>query len=184
MANQMISTFWLWLWRSIKIAILIAIIGGVVYWARFRPASVIGHEASRGSIVAEVMGTGTLEARIKVTISPKISGRINQVLVDQGDRVTAGQLLVLLDDVELTQQVAIAEADVETKQVAITRLEADIKRAAAVLGQARTNFQRLSDLIQQNAISRDELDKSTEAQAIAESEASRARLRSRKVAKR
>ena len=174
MANKTFSAIGRWLWRFIKIAAVIAVIGGIIYWARFRPIVVIRQEVSKGSIVAEVMGTGTLEARIKATVSPKISGRINKVLVDQGDRVTAGQLLVTLDDVELTQQVAIAEADVETKKAAIIRLETDIMRAAAVLDQASTNYNRLSGLIQQNAISRDELDKAAEAKAIAGSEASRA----------
>lgn len=172
MANKTFSA--IGLWRFIKIAAVIAVIGGIIYWARFRPIAVTRHEVSDGPIVAEVMGTGTLEARIKATVSPKISGRISNVLVDQGDRVTAGQLLVILDDIELTQQVAIAEADVETRKAAIIRLETDITRAAAVLDQADTNYRRLSSLIQQNAISRDELDKAAEAKAIAGSETSRA----------
>jgi HlyD family secretion protein len=174
MANKASSIVWRWMWRVIKLALVIAIIGGIVFWVRFRPVAVVEHEASRGPIVSEVMGTGTLEARIKATISPKISGRIRQVFADQGDRVTAGQLLVQLDDAELIQQVAISEADVETRRAAITRLEADIARTTAILSQARTNYERLNSLIQANAVSRDELDKATEALAIAESESSRA----------
>jgi multidrug efflux pump subunit AcrA (membrane-fusion protein) len=58
---------------------------------------------ARGDIIAEVVGTGTLEARVKATISPKISGRSGSVLVDQGDRVTAEQRLVRLDDAEWHQ---------------------------------------------------------------------------------
>jgi RND family efflux transporter MFP subunit len=174
MTNKTFPIVWLWLWRIIKVAAVVAIIGGIIYWVRFQPVAVIAHEVSRGPIVSEVMGTGTLEARIKATISPKISGRIEEVLVDQTDRVTTGQLLVRLDDSELTQQVAIAQADVETKQAAIKRLETDISRAAAVLNQAETNYKRLEDLRRQNAISQDELDKAAEGQAIAESESSRA----------
>ena len=174
MANPTYSAIGRWFWRLTKIASAIAVVGGIIYWVRFRPVAVTGHELSSGEIVAEVMGTGTLEARFKATVSPKISGRINKVLVDQGERVTAGQLLVTLDDVELSQQVAIAEADVETRKAALIRLETDITRAAAILEQARTNYRRLSSLIEQNAISRDEMDKAAEAQAIAGSEASRA----------
>ena len=84
--------------------------------------------------------------------------------------MAAGQLLVQLDDAELSQQVAIAEADVETKQAAINRVNSDITRAAAVLNQATTNYNRFRALIEQNAISRDELDKAAEARAIAGSE--------------
>jgi HlyD family secretion protein len=174
MANTTLSLIGRWLWQLIKVVAVIAVIGGFIYWVRFRPVDVVSHEVSRGPIVAEVMGTGTLEARIKATVSPKISGRISQVLVDQGDKVSAGQLLVTLDDIELTQQVAIAEADVETKRAAITRLETDVSRAAAVLDQAVRNYNRLSSLIRENAISRDELDKASESRSIAESERSRA----------
>jgi len=174
MANNTFPTIGRLLWRLIKVVAAVAVIGGAIYWIRFRPVAVVSHEVSRGPIVAEVMGTGTLEARVKATVSPKISGRISRVLVDQGDKVTAGQLLVTLDDIELTQQVAIAEAEVLTKQVAITRLETEITRAAAVLDQATTNYDRLNALIQQNAISRDELNKASEAKSIAGSEASRA----------
>lgn len=174
MAYRVFSTIGRWLWRLNKVVAAVAVIAAVVYWVRFRPVTVVSHEVACGPIVAEVMGTGTLESRVKATISPKISGRIRRVLVDQGDRVIAGQLLVVLDDIELSQQVAIAEADVETNQAAITRLETDITRAAAVLGQAATNYERLNALIQQNAISRDDLDKASESKSIAGSEASRA----------
>lgn len=92
----MFSTIGRWLWRLSKVVAAIAVIGGIIYWVRFRPVDVVTHEVSRGPIVAEVMGTGTLEARVKATVSPKISGRISRVLVDQGDNVTAGQLLLCI----------------------------------------------------------------------------------------
>ncbi len=160
-----------WLWTLVKIAVVAGIIGGIIYWFRFQPVKVDIHQVARGEAVAEVMGTGTLEARVQATISAKISGRIRSIRVDQGDRVTAGQLLVQLDDAELLQQVAIAEADVETKRASITRLDADISRSAAAFKQAQSNYDRLSTLIEQNAVSRDELDKAIEALSIAESDA-------------
>jgi HlyD family secretion protein len=55
-------------------------------------------------VAAEVMGTGTLEARVKTTISPRIQERLAEVLVDQGDAVSAGQLLARLDDGELKRR--------------------------------------------------------------------------------
>jgi HlyD family secretion protein len=163
-----------WLWQFVKLTVVVSFIAGIVYWVRFQPVSVEEYEAARGLVLAEVMGTGTLEARIKATVSPKISGRIEEVLVDMGDRVTAGQLLVRLDNAELTQQVAIAEADVETRRAAIERLESDISRALAILKQANTNFQRLDALIKENAVSKDEFEKGQEAQAVADSEWARA----------
>ena len=120
--------------------------------------SVTRHQIERGEIVAEVMGTGTLEARVKTTVSPKISGRVAEVVVDQGDRVQSGQLLVRLDDEELRQQVAIAEASRETAEAAVVRLTTDKERATAVFEQAKTNYNRVESLFAKTVSSREELE--------------------------
>ena len=63
----------------------LALIGYRVKWG---PAQVIAHEVEPSSIVAEVLGTGTLEARVKTIISPRIQERLAEVLVDQNDLVS------------------------------------------------------------------------------------------------
>jgi HlyD family secretion protein len=163
-----------WTWRLLKVVMVLAVIVSVVYWVRFAPVSVTQHQVQQGEIVAEVMGTGTLEAHVKATVSSKISGRIVKVLVDQGDRVHFGQLLVRLDDEELKQQVAIAQANQETAQAAIERLKADKLRATAVANQAGTHHDRVQTLVEKNAVTKEELDRSTESFAIAEAGLSRA----------
>jgi len=102
-----------WTWTLLKAILVVALIAGVVYQWKFSPLAVRSHTVQRGGIVAEVMGTGTLEARVSATISPKIAGRVVEILVDQGQRVTVGDVLVRLDDDELNQQVAIADANVD-----------------------------------------------------------------------
>ena len=67
---------------------------------------------SSGEIVAEVMGTGTVATHVKVTISSNITGLLTDVLFDQGDQVTAGQVVARLDDRDLRRQVKIEEANV------------------------------------------------------------------------
>ena len=96
------------------------------------------------------------------------------MLVDQGSRVSAGDLLVRLDDEELTQQVAIAQANVDAASAAIVRLTTDKNRAAAVYDQAKKSYDRVESLMKQKAVSRDEADKAVEALAVAESGVSRA----------
>jgi HlyD family secretion protein len=156
-------------WMRVKWFPVVVVVAGVAWWWRFSPVLVESHTVERGRIVAEVMGTGTLEARIHATVSPKIAGRIVEVLVDQGSRVTTGQLLVRLDDVELKQQVAIAAANVDAAKAAITRLRADKDRALAVDQQARRNHTRVQSLLENNATSLEEADKATEALAVAQS---------------
>ncbi len=164
---------WRWGWRLLKIVVVVSVIAAVVYRLRFAPVPVTARQVERGAIVADVMGTGTLEARVTVTISPKISGRIEEVLVDQGDRVEAGTLLVRLDDTELAQQVAIAEAEVEAARAAIARLETDKMRAVAVFAAAKISHARNQALVVKNAASQDDVDKAVEALAVAQAGVSR-----------
>jgi RND family efflux transporter MFP subunit len=157
-----------------KLLVAVAVLGGVVYWLKFSPVPVSPHVIEVGEIVAEVMGTGTLEARVKSTISPKIPGRIEKLLVDQGDRVQAGQLLLVLDDAELKQQAAVAEANIAAAQAALDRLKADQAQTAAVLVQAQQNYDRVRKLAERNVVSAEESDKATEALHVAQAGVARA----------
>jgi RND family efflux transporter MFP subunit len=154
--------------------VLLAIAGAIVYWVRFAPTPVARHQVQRGEIVAEVMGTGTLEAHIKATVSSKISGRVAEVFVDQGDRVPKGRLLVRLDDEELKQQVAIAQANREAVQATIERLKTDKDRATAVFEQAQKSHARIAALAAKKAASREDLDRAIEALSVAQADLSRA----------
>jgi len=90
-------------WRILKL-VTVAVVGTVaVLWLVMAPVSVHRHSVVRGPIAIEVMGTGTLEARYHVTISPEIAGLIAEVLVDQGSEVKQGQPMVRLIDEDLRQ---------------------------------------------------------------------------------
>lgn len=151
------------LWSSALLAALIF----AVYWLGFRPVAVIVHQVANGELRGEVMGTGTLEARVKTTISPRIQERLAEVFVDQGDTVKSGQLLVRLDDAELKQQVAVAEATLAA------RVRTDEARARAVLQQARLQHKRLTELVAHKAASQEELDKTTADLSVAEADLNR-----------
>lgn len=153
---------------------ILAIIAATAYWLRFAPIVVTSHLTKRGTILAEVMGTGTLEARVQTTISPKISGRIRDILVDQGETVEAGQTLLRLDDDELTQQVAVAQAGIGTALASLERLKADVTRAEAVKDQAVRRHTRTLSLSEKKATTEDALDEAVESLAIAEAGVSHA----------
>lgn len=159
-------------WRSVtstslRIMTVAAVAGGLIYWLKFSPINVDVHRVERGSVVAEVLGTGTLEARVQATIGPKISGRLREILVDQGARVETGQVLVRLDDEELQQQVAVAQAGVNAAEASIERLKADHNRAEAVVAQAQRKHARVQSLAEANVATDDSLDEAVEALAIA-----------------
>jgi putative ABC transport system permease protein len=57
--------------KLIQWTIILGIVAGIIYYLKFRPIEVVAHRIKLGAIVAETMGTGTLEAKIRTTISPK-----------------------------------------------------------------------------------------------------------------
>ena len=91
---------------------------------------------------------GTIEAT-QVDVSVKITGRILARLVNEGDRVTEGQVLVRLDDSELEADVRRQEAAVRTAEATLRDLLAgarpeEIKEARATAARARA---QLDDLL-------------------------------------
>ncbi|MEQ1638783.1 MAG: efflux RND transporter periplasmic adaptor subunit [Methylococcales bacterium] len=154
------------------IAILIILIFAV-YWLKFKPVPVMAHTVAKGDFHAEVTGTGALEARVKTTISPRIQERLVNVLVDQGDTVKIGQLLAQLDDAELKQQVAVAEASLSAARATVKKVRTDEARARAVLKQTQLQQRRLADLVSQKAASQEELDKAIENLRLAEADLKR-----------
>jgi HlyD family secretion protein len=147
-----------------------------VYRLKFSPLPVESSVVKTGPIVSEVMGTGTLEARVRAIVSARISGRLSDVLADQGDSVKKGQLLATLDDGDLRQQVAIARAEVEATRAGIERSAADVNTAQATAVHARAFYNRVMPLVEKGVVSRDNFDNAQQQKDVAESQLSRARL--------
>lgn len=140
----------------------------------FAPLPVESSSAIISSITEEIMGTGTLEARVRATISPKISGLIAQVLVDQGDKVTKGQKLVILDDEDLRQQVEIAKAELSVAHAGVEKAVSGIKSAEATEKEAKSSYARISQLAPSGAVSVDTLEKSQQQMEVAQAELNQA----------
>jgi RND family efflux transporter MFP subunit len=159
-----------------KLALVAAAVGFIVYRLRFAPVPVAAQVAAVGRIVSEVMGTGTLEPRVQSTVGPRISGLLAQVLTDQGERVTKGQLVATLDDSDQQKQVAMAEAEVEAAKASVNRAAADIASAKASAAYAHSNYERMTVLAPTSAVSKDELEKATELRDVADAQLNRAEL--------
>jgi HlyD family secretion protein len=155
--------------------VIAAVAAFAVYKFKFAPQQVLAHTVAKGGIVGEVMGTGTLEARVKTTISPRIQERLAEVLVDQGDHVKSGQLLARLDDAETKQQVAIADATLAAARATVERVRSDEARAQAVLSQARQDHQRSIELLAGKVTSQADFDKTAESLQVADADLKRAR---------
>jgi len=73
-------------------------------------------ESQQQQVPLNVRSTGTIHARETAVVSAQVVGRIQQVLVREGDSVRAGQTLVVLDDAALRASAEQAQAGVKAAQ--------------------------------------------------------------------
>ncbi|MFA9480236.1 efflux RND transporter periplasmic adaptor subunit [Phycisphaerales bacterium AB-hyl4] len=115
--------------------------------------SVAVHTAAveHGSITDQRTFTGTLNARSRFTVAPKIAGRIDELTVDIGDTVERGQVVARLDDAEVVQQVEEARAELAVA-------EATLEETRSNLASAERDLNRIQSLREQRVASESELD--------------------------
>jgi len=121
--------------KVILIAVIVVIVGFIgwqVIQKVIKSSQGSGFERGAAPVAVEVEAvrkatirdtgnfTGTLAPKSQYVVAPKISGRLEKLMVDIGDRVNRNQLIAVLDDEEYSQQVHQAEADL---QVALANLE-------------------------------------------------------------
>jgi len=102
--------------------------------------------ASRGSLTATVGATGTVRADQTAMISWQTSGNVDQVYVQVGQEITAGQMLASLTQSSLPQNIILAQSDLITARNAVTQLTnpdlSTISNSEKALAAAYTNYQQ------------------------------------------
>ena len=119
----------------------------------------------RGEINSFLKITGLVEPKETVKVTAKIMGQVKEVLVTEGHKVKAGDILIRLDAEPIQLQVAQAQAAYEAALASLEKVKAgprpeQIKQAEAVMQQAKINrdnaeqnYQRMEKLFSEGAIS-------------------------------
>jgi len=120
--------------------IVVRITGGGAPAGGPRGAAVAVEIASvaRGGIRDIGTFSGSLIPKSYFTVVPKISGRIKELYVDIGDRLTRGQLVAVLEDEEYQQQVIQADADLGVAKANLEEASSSQELAQKELERART----------------------------------------------
>ena len=137
------------------------------------PPQVRGAVARKHDLTAQVYGNGTVEAKVVVGVSSKITGRIVELYADQGDLVCRGQLLARLENDDLLQQQHQSEAGVGRFAAALAVEQANLRKANANLALAEKNAVRYRNLVEKNLVSRLEAEQHETAWQVAREEAAR-----------
>ena len=102
----------------------------------------------RGTIVAVVNGTGSILPQSKVNLTFRAPGRVAKILVEEGDKVEAGEILVELETTDPELQVAQAQAALAMSKAQLDQIKKgaraqDLAAAEASLASAQANYQRV-----------------------------------------
>lgn len=129
-------------------------------------------QVRRGEIILRIAANGRVEgATEEIRVSSKIPGRIKTITVDEGDRVTRGQILVVLDNEDYRARVETERALLEKAEAHLKLLRSGARReeieqaraavdeARAIFEAARRDYERLLQLFHRGVISRDHLDR-------------------------
>ena len=127
------------------------------------------------AIMPSLFGIGTVEARYTYRIGPTFAGRVKQVSVDVGDRVSAGQLLGEMDPVDLDDRIAALEAALKRAEAQVTVAEAQSGDATARMTYAETQARRYEQLVEARTASAELLDAKRQERAVAETSLASAR---------
>ena len=152
---------------AVKILLLATVAVAAYYHFRLSPVTIQTCEPKRQDIMETVFGTGTLEAKTVVSISPRSTGQLAELFADQGDSVLVGQTLCKMAADDVKQQLKVSENELEVTKATIKRLEAEIASAQATYDYAQLAFQRSERLFKANVETQADFDKQTEARKVA-----------------
>jgi RND family efflux transporter MFP subunit len=135
---------------------LIVLLGGGAWLALSARGALPVHTAvaqslgGGGGAGASVLdATGYVTARREATVSAQMTGKVTEVLFDEGDRVKEGQVIARLDDTAQRAALAQAQAQLQSAQAVLTQDEAQ-------LAQSRRDVARDDDLVQRHLVSQQE----------------------------
>lgn len=147
-----------WLRRLLPVVVLAAGIGFAIRQRLFVPIPVVASRIDRGDLVEEVFGRGTLESRNEVGLAFDLVGRVQELLVDEGDSVEPGQVLARLDRGQVSAERRAAQSSVSVARAALARLDAERRKADAALAFATLDAERIGTLQSGGAVAQSELD--------------------------
>lgn len=123
---------------------------------------VVTSPAARGPVPLEITANGNVVAEATVAVRSRVDGQIREVHVQEGQRVTRGQVLFTLDTRMAEAQLAQQEAQATRDRALATRARADATRYASLRGEGFAATQRFEQA-QADAATADANLKATEA---------------------
>ncbi len=113
-------------------------------------------KVSKRTITELVSVTGKIQPEKEVKISPDVSGEITEMLVQEGDSVVKGQLLLRINPEIYESTLSQLKANLDNSRAALAGAEAQELRAKTALETAKITFDRQKKLFESQVISSQE----------------------------
>ena len=145
-------------WIVLGVVVVVLAAGGWLWSRRVDAADVktapVTAQTGAGSAPGAVLNaSGYVTARRRATVSSKVTGKVLEVFVEEGQAVRRGQVLARLDDSQVRASLAVAEAQLGTARKAAAEDQARLREAELTL-------ERRRQLLKEKVIGRAELDTS------------------------
>jgi len=153
-------------WLVTLAVIVLLLILGVIWWLKqpgtIEVQTVLAARAANDTGERTVLNaSGYVTARRAATVSSKVTGKVIEVLIEEGMKVKEGQILARLDDVNAKASLQLAQAQVESSKSALAETRAR-------LTQAELELRRVTDLVKSSIAPQANLDVAeAEAKALA-----------------
>jgi RND family efflux transporter MFP subunit len=98
--------------------------------------------SSTSSEPGKLTASGYVVARRKATLAAEITGKVVEVLIDEGMTVAAGQVVARLDSVLAEKDLALAQSRAEAADAATAAISADLQDAIRIMSRVRTLSQK------------------------------------------
>ena len=145
-------------WVAWLLVLVVLAGGGAAGWVWWQDAqtpvvtTAVVYETTAGDSQPTVLNaSGYVTARRQATVSAKVTGKIAEVLVEEGMAVAEGQVLARLDDSSERAYLALAEAQLQAARGALDEMQVR-------LAEARLHEGRMSVLVDEGVVGRAELD--------------------------
>ena len=152
----------------VAVVLVLAAVAVLIWWFSRPKAAVVRtllvQEAATGGDKTLLNASGYVTARREATVSSKVTGKVIEVLVEEGMKVEAGQVLARIDSSNVEKSLSVAEAQAESARKGLAETLANLE-------QSEREFRRVTQLAAIKIASQSELDR-----AEAEAKSLKARL--------
>lgn len=131
---------------------VVALLATLIYSRTAAPVPVRVALVERGPVVEQAFGRGTIESEREAALGFDMVGRVSDVLVEEGARVTLGQELARLETSQAEADLRAARTGVAAARSSLQRLAAEEERSRTLLGAAEREAKRAQSLFEAGAL--------------------------------